>query len=545
MKEMTVTGAKALIKTLEAEAVEVIFGYPGAANISIYDELSRSTIRHILPRGEQAAAHEASAYAIVSGKTGVCMATSGPGATNLITGIANAYMDSIPIVAITGQVPTNMIGRDAFQEVDITGATAPFCKHSYLIKDANDIAQTVKDAFHIASTGRKGPVLIDIPSDVLLSEIEYRKPKPVKIRGYKPTLKGNSMQIQRVCDAVGEARRPLIIAGGGVGGAGAQKALPELSGRYCIPVVTTLMGINHTAMCGEYLLGMLGTHGVYAANTAVQKSDLLLVLGARLGDRAYTTIHSKKTGARLVHIDIDPAEIGKNIEADIPVVGDIRIVLEQIMKKGISCDVESNKKWAQSLIELKNKQKEYADNPSAANPKLALKILSELTGGDAIVATEVGQNQIWAANNYKVSGSGGFITSGGLGAMGFGLPAAIGAKVAAPHKTVISVEGDGSFQMSLGELATIMQWNIPVKIMLFSNNRLGMVNELQRRMYSANHFAVALDGSPDFVMLAGAYGIKAERVSANDKLKSAISRMLEDDAPYLLEILVDEDEGTL
>ncbi|OQB15672.1 MAG: Acetolactate synthase large subunit [Firmicutes bacterium ADurb.Bin193] len=539
------TGAKALIKMLENEGTTVVFGYPGAANAPIYDELSRSSIRHILPRGEQAAAHEASGFALASGRTGVCMATSGPGATNLVTGIANAYSDSVPIVAITGQVPTGMIGRDVFQEVDITGAVAPFCKHSYLLKSARDLPQVVKNAFHIASTGRKGPVLIDIPIDVLNEEFDFEQPKPVNIRGYKPTVKGNNLQIRRVREALSKAKAPLIIAGGGVGYAGANAVLAKFAEKYKIPVVTTLMGINHTALCGDLLVGMIGTHGVSAANIAVKRCDLLLVVGARLGDRAYTTVHSQNSDAVVVHIDIDPAEIGKNIGTQIPVVGDVKVVLEQILKKDIDCDIASNERWLKSLTELRNQKREYSDKKTFINPRLAMKVLSELTGGDAIVATEVGQNQIWAANNYKLSPKGGFITSGGLGAMGFGLPAAIGAKVALPQKTVVAIEGDGSFQMSMGELATIVQWNIPVKMMLFNNSRLGMVRELQKTTYKSNYFAVELDGSPDFIKLAGAYGIEGARISSNAELKDAIEKMLKGDTPYLLELVVDSEEGTL
>jgi acetolactate synthase-1/2/3 large subunit len=539
------SGAKALIKTLENEGTEVIFGYPGAANAPIYDELSKSKIRHILPRGEQAAAHAASSYAIMSGKTGVCMATSGPGATNLITGIANAYMDSVPLIAITGQVATSMIGRDAFQEVDITGATAPFCKHNYLIKDANDIAQTLKDAFYIASTGRPGPVVIDIPIDVSTSVIDYKPPHKTDIRGYKPNVKGHPLQIRKICSAIAQSKRPLIIAGGGVGASGAEQLLAEFSQKYQIPVVTTLMGINHSSRCGELLIGMIGTHGVLEANTAVRKSDCIIVLGARLGDRAYTIVHSENSDAVIAHIDIDPAEIGKNVGTHIPIVGDISVVLQQIMKQKIDCNVSENARWANSLIELKKKKKVFKDNKQTANPKSAIRLLSELTGGSAVITTEVGQNQIWTANNYSLSGGGAFITSGGLGTMGFGLPAAIGAKVAAPDKTVVAVEGDGSFQMSLSELATIKQWNIPIKIMLFNNSQLGMVRELQRMKYSSNYFAVGLDGSPDFVKLAGAYGIEASRVSSNDELPDAISKMLRGDIPYLLEIPVDKDESTL
>lgn len=542
---MRITGATALIKMLEGQGVEVIFGYPGAANAPIYDELSRSNIKHILPRGEQAAAHEASGYARISGKVGVCMATSGPGATNLITGIATAYMDSVSMVAITGQVASNMIGRDVFQEVDIMGATEPFCKHSYLVRDVNDLPRIIKEAFHIASTGRKGPVLIDIPIDITTKEFEFVEPGDVDVRGYKPIIKGNSLQISKLCEAIEKSKSPVIVAGGGVGGAGAEKLLSQFANKYQIPVVTTLMGINYTAHCGDMLMGMLGTHGVVAANHAVKKSDLMIVIGARLGDRAYMLLHSQDPNATVVHIDIDPAEIGKNVGTNIPIVGDVKNVLEQIMSKEIHCDIESNKEWISGIKELRDKPKTLKTYTDSANPKLALKILTELTNGSAILTTEVGQNQIWAANNYKLSENGDFLTSGGLGTMGYGLPAAIGAKEAAPHRTVIAVEGDGSFQMSLNELATIKQWNLPVKIIVFNNGRLGMVRELQKNGFHSNYFAVYLDGSPDFVKLAAAYDIEASRVSSDSDLRQSLITMLDGDRPYLLEIMVDSEENTL
>ena len=544
MKFVTMTGAEALIKALKSEEVEVIFGYPGAANAPIYDALSRGGIRHILPRGEQAAAHEASGYAVASGKVGVCMATSGPGATNLVTGIANAYSDSIPIVAITGQVDSQMIGRDVFQEVDITGATAPFCKHSYLVNDAAHLPKIVKEAFYIASTGRKGPVLIDIPIDVAMAEFEYSTPKMVNIRGYKPTLKGHSLQIKKVRDAIAEAKAPIIIAGGGVGSAGASVSLADFAKRYNLPVVTTLMGINHTAECGDLLLGMIGTHGVGAANLAVKESDLIIVIGARLGDRAYTSVHTHNPDIKIIHIDIDPAEIGKNVGTHIPVVGDIKVILSQINEKDIPCDIIGNSKRLKSLAERRDRPERYSEALGGANPRLAMKMLTEMTDGGAIVVTEVGQNQIWAANNYKPSVSGGFITSGGLGTMGFGLPAAIGAKLAQPQKTVVAVAGDGSFQMSLNELATIKQWDIPIKIILFNNSRLGMVRELQKNGYNSNYFAVEID-SPDFMLLAQAYGLESGMVTSNEELEAGLERLLRDDKPYLLEIKVDSEEGTL
>ncbi len=545
---MKMIGAKALVKTLEHEGVTTIFGYPGAANGPIYDELSKSKIKHILTRQEQGAAHAASGYARVADKVGVCMATSGPGATNLITGIATAYMDSIPIVAITGQVSSEMIGRDVFQEVDITGATAPFCKHNYLVKDEKELIRVVKEAFYIASTGRPGPVLIDIPIDIQMREVEFDIPETLDIRGYKPTYEGHGRQLKKIAEAINGASRPVICAGGGVIRSNASDALVELIEKTGIPVTTTLMGISSLPAEHPLNLGMLGSHGVYAANRAVAKADLLIIMGARAADRVTGKTSKFAEHATIAHIDIDPAEIGKNLGTSIPVVGDVKTVLQQLSKY-INCAYK--KEWMETISEWKNKQikdKKEEDSKRTekyVNPKYVLEVLSEITEGKAILATEVGQNQIWAANHYKPAHAGAFLTSGGLGTMGYGLPAAIGAKIGKPDKMIIAIAGDGSFQMNLQELATMRQWDVDVKIILFNNNRLGMVRELQKVKYESNYYAVHLDGSPDFIQLASAYGIAGEKVKQNKEVKNALTKALQEKGPYLLEFMIDPEENTL
>jgi len=542
---MKITGAQAIVKALENEGVEVIFGYPGAAICPFYDALIDSQIRHILTRHEQGAAHAANGYARASGKVGVCVVTSGPGATNLITGIATAYMDSIPIVAITGQVSSDLIGRDVFQEADITGATAPFVKHSYLVKNAKDLPRVIKEAFYIASTGRPGPVLIDVPVDIQNKEIEFDYPKSVDIRGYKPNLKGHSLQIKRIADAIAKAKKPVICAGGGIIRSGAAEELLTLAEKCRIPVTPTLMGIGALPSDHELNVGMLGTHGVYVANYAINNTDLLIILGARVGDRAMSKPNQIAKKAKIVHIDIDPAEIGKNIEVSIPVVGDLKQIfneLNAVVSKGESDD------WVE---ELKKKKEEHSIkmnpdyNSDYVNPKYLLSVLTEVVDADTIVTTEVGQNQIWVANNFGVRRPGSFITSGGMGTMGYGLPAAVGAKVACPGSKVICIGGDGSFQMSMQELGTIKQNKIGVKVLIFNNYRLGMVRELQKNRHSGRYTQVFLDENPDFLAIFKAYGFEGQRISSNKDVKKALEKMLEDDNPYLLECIVDPEESTL
>jgi len=550
---MEMTGAQIIVEMLKDEGVTTIFGYPGAANAPIYDVLSKSGIRHILTRHEQGAAHAASGYARVTGKVGVCMATSGPGATNLITGIATAYMDSIPIVAITGQVSTEMIGRDVFQEVDITGATEPFCKHNYLVKNINKLAEIIREAFYIAFTGRPGPVLVDIPIDIQTKTVEYIQPGKPEIRGYKPTYKGHSLQVKRIIESIHQAKRPLICAGGGVITSGASTELIKIAETLNIPVVTTLMGIGAIPANHPLCLGMLGSHGVYAANQAVTKSDLLIIMGARAGDRATGNTDKFAKHARIVHIDIDPAEIGKNLGTDIPIVGDVKTILKCLIEQ-MNINKEEvdavRQEWLDTVTQWKNRKNAEdlynisTDSPYV-NPKYVLKVLSDITNGNAIVTTEVGQNQIWAANHYCTVHPRSFISSGGLGTMGYGLPAAIGAKVGSPDSLVIAIVGDGSFQMSMQELGTMKQWDIDLKIILLNNKHLGMVREVQKLRYGKNYFAVTLDGSPDFVKLADAYGIPAKRITCNTQVKEALNAALEHKGSYLLEFMIDPEESTL
>lgn len=563
---MKMTGAEAIVKALEMEKTDVIFGYPGAAISPFYDALLGSSIRHILTRHEQGAAHGANGYARVTGRVGVCVATSGPGATNLITGIANAYMDSIPIIAITGQVSSEMIGTDAFQEADITGATAPFSKHNYLVKNAEDLPRIIKEAFHIAATGRPGPVVIDVPVDVQNSTFDFKYPKSIDIKGYKPTCKGHPMQIKKAVTALEAAERPVICAGGGVIAANACEELLELAERRNIPVATTLMGIgsipsNHPLHCG-----MVGTHGNRTANYALHHADIVLILGARVGDRAIGAASVLAKKARIIHIDIDPAEIGKNINTAIPLVGDVKLILAEMLN---IVGTEGSDQWAVAVAEqkLKWQRKSSVDlsaassedaSPAAAivlddekggsqyvNPKYLLNLLSEALPEEAVIATEVGQNQIWAANNYHIKKPKTFITSGGLGTMGYGLPAAIGAKIGRPEVPVAVISGDGSFQMSMQELGTMKHYGIGVKIVLFNNCRLGMVRELQLNKHEGRYSQVCLDNNPDFVALAAAYGFKGERISSNSQVKAALKRLTADDEPYLLECMVDPMEPTL
>ena len=542
---MKMTGAQAIIKALEIEKVDTIFGYPGAAISPFYDALLDGNIRHILTRHEQGAAHAANGYARVTGRVGVCVSTSGPGATNLITGIANAYMDSIPIVAISGQVACAMIGTDSFQEADITGATAPFCKHNYLVKKAEELPRIIREAFHIAATGRPGPVVIDVPVDVQNTTITFKYPENVEIRGYKPTCKGHPMQIRKAVLAVECAKAPVICAGGGVISANAVEELQELAERCNIPVITTLMGIGSIPSGHPLHFGMVGTHGSHTANYVLRHADLVLILGARVGDRAIGTASAPAKDAKVIHIDIDPAEIGKNIEATIPVVGDVKLVLREmlgIVKAGGSTEW---KETATSRKQLGIKKIDPEEGSDFINPKYLLSILSEYLPEEAVITTEVGQNQIWAANNYNVRSPKTFITSGGLGTMGYGLPSAVGAKIGKPQVPVVVISGDGSFQMSMQELGTMKQYGLGVKIILFNNSRLGMVRELQLNKHGGRYSQICLDNNPDFVKLVGAYGFKGERISDNAYIRSAIERMVSDNDAYLLECIVNPLEPTL
>lgn len=540
---MKLTGAQVLVKALELEGISTIFGYPGAAISPFYDALLDSNLTHILTRNEQGAAHAASGYSRATGKTGVCISTSGPGATNLITGIATAYSDSIAMVAITGQVSLDLIGRDVFQEVDITGATEPFCKHNYLVKDIMELPRIIKEAFHIAETGRPGPVLIDVPIDIQTQSIDFIYPKTVDIRGYKPNYKGHPQQIKKIAAAISNAKSPVICAGGGVISAKASEIMIKFIEKCGIPVVTTLMGIGAIPSDHPLNLGMLGSHGVYAANYAVSRTDLLILIGARVGDRALGTAEKIAEKAKIIHIDIDPAEIGKNVSTTIPVVGDAKLILEDLYQ---AVNIGDTASWVSNVKEQKEKKgKAYDSKTDTINPRLLISMLSERLDINAIMATEVGQNQIWAANNFLARKPGTFITSGGLGTMGYGLPAAIGAKLGKPETTVIVVGGDGSFQMSMPELGTIKQTGIGIKILILNNSRLGMVRELQKNRHGGRYSQVFLDSNPDFVKLAEAYGFKAERITDNVEIDGALGRFLADDKTYILECVIDPEEPTV
>ncbi|HCC34478.1 MAG TPA: biosynthetic-type acetolactate synthase large subunit [Ruminococcaceae bacterium] len=531
-------GAEIMIECLKNEGVEVVFGYPGAAICPFYDELPGSGIKHVLVRHEQHAAHAASGYARSGGKPGVCVATSGPGATNLITGIATAYMDSVPMVAITGQVSSDLLGRDVFQEVDITGACEPFTKHSYLVRDARELCRVFKEAFHIAGTGRPGPVLIDIPIDIQKQQTDsFSYPEKADIIGYKPNVGGHAIQIKKAVQAINAAQRPVICAGGGVFSAGGESRLARFAEKLQIPIVSTMMGIGVLPSANPLNLGMMGSHGVASANMAVRRADLLILCGARVGDRAVASPEQVEKRTKIIHIDIDPAEIGKNIGADIPIVGDIRKVLGRLLEQ---TEAHWPRAWSREIAELK-KPPSAAQKPGFIEPRYFMRTLSELMRDDCILTADVGQNQIWSANNFEIKNSR-LLTSCGLGTMGYSLPAAIGAQSANPEKQVCCVLGDGSFQMNFMELATAVQNSLPVKIVVMRNTKLGMVNELQRNLYGCRESGVDLTGSPDFIKLAAAYGIPAEEISENAAAPQAIKRMLETGGPYILQCAVNPDE---
>ena len=496
------TGADAMVKCLEAQGIDVVFGYPGVAIAPFYNSLYDSKIQSILVRQEQNGGHAASGYARVTRKPAVCIATSGPGATNLITGIATAYSDSIPMVAITGQVSTQLLGKDVFQEADITGACEPFVKYSYLVKNVKDIPRIFKEAFYIASTGRQGPVLIDVPIDIQKQEFEYEEPGEVSIRGYKPKVKGHIVQIKKVVEAIQKAKKPLICAGGGVVLGHAEPVIQEFCEKYSIPVVTTMMGVGSMPKRHPLFFGMLGTNGKPYANRAVAESDLLIIVGARVNDRSIGALSKLEQDRLIIHIDIDTAEIGKNIGPTIPLVGDARLIFESLMEYDIDVSFEE---WVERLRNIKVNCVDYRTfHEGFINPCLFVEHLTERMDEDAIYVADVGQNQLWSADNYVMK-KGRFLTTGGFGTMGYSIPAAIGAKMAAPDRQVVAVCGDGSFQMSMNELATMLQNNIKVKIIIMKNMYLGLVREYQYNNYDENYIAVELGDIPNLKKIAEAY----------------------------------------
>lgn len=543
---MSMNGADLAVKALEANGVKVVFGYPGAANAPFIDSVSHSSIEYVLSRNEQGAAHMASGYGRVNRVAGVCTATSGPGATNLITAIATAYMDSIPMVAITGQVKRELIGKDAFQEVDIIGATLPFTKHSYLVNEVKDIPRIVNEAFHIATTGRPGPVLIDFPMDVLKAPYEEEgEEEEINLRGYKLLGKANETQIKKVANAIKKAKKPVILAGGGIALSNAQNIVRELVKNTEIPVIATMMGLGVIPTDDKKFYGMIGSHGTKCANVMLNRSDLVIAMGTRLGDRSVANAEGLEKAKKLVHIDIDPAEIGKNMQPYIPVVGDIKDVAAQL--KDALHGYKVNSEWAEDVDKLRGETTPelMTEDNGFVNPRYFLERLSEFTKSEAYITTEVGQNQLWTANHYTIKEPNRFLTSGGFGTMGYGLPAAIGASRAQSELPVIAVMGDGSFQMDLPELGTMKQYNIPVKMVLFKNDRLGMVHEHQYLFYGSNYQMVDITGGgPDFAKLVEAYGIKSGRVSENSKVDSAIKEMMADKESYLLIVDVSPYEPT-
>ncbi|WP_066460234.1 biosynthetic-type acetolactate synthase large subunit [Anaerotruncus rubiinfantis] len=538
---MMMTGAQAMVKCLEAEGVTTIFGYPGAAICPFYDSLVDSSIRHILTRNEQNAGHAASGYARVTGRPAVCVATSGPGATNLFTAIATAYMDSIPLVAITGQVSSELLGRDVFQEVDTTGAAEPFTKYSYLVKDAAEIPRVFKEAFYIASTGRKGPVLIDMPVDIQRELLDFSYPHMVNIRGYKPQFKGHPMQVKRVAAAIKAAKRPLLCLGGGVFAANAQKAVRKLCEQCRLPAVTTMMGIGALPSGHPLYFGMLGQSGDGLANRAVEESDLLIIIGARVGDRAIQSPRALESMTTVVHIDIDAAEIGKNLGTTIPLVGDAALVVEQLVEQNPMGE------WDKWIGWLDGQREPFPAHPAAGagyiNPNAFIRLLSERLEKDVLYVSDVGENQIWSAKNHIVR-EGRFLTTGGMGTMGYALPAAIGAKLAAPGRQVVAVCGDGAFQMSMMELATMNQHGVPVKLVVMRNGALGLVREIQQNQYRDREIAVDLTGSPSIAGIAAAYGIPSMQVSDMQDAPAALDAFLEGPESFVLECVVDPKEGT-
>jgi acetolactate synthase I/II/III large subunit len=539
-KAERMTGARAFVECLYRENVEIIFGYPGGVLLPIYDELYDANLHHLLVRHEQAAVHAAEGYARATGKVGVCLATSGPGATNLVTGIANAYMDSIPIVAFTGQVPSSMLGNDAFQEADITGITMPITKHNYLVQDVKDLPRIIKEAFHIASTGRPGPVLVDIPKDITTDELDFVYPDTVELRGYKPTFKGNAQQVKRAASVIKDSKRPVIYAGGGVIGSEASKELLAFAEKLKAPVTTTLTGIGGFPNDNELYLGMPGMHGTKYANYAIQESDVLIAVGVRFDDRVTGKTTSFAPNAKVIHIDIDPAEISKIIKVDVPIVGDAKQILGALLEHVSECDT---KDWLDKIATWKRDfPLFYVNRDDVIKPQYILEQISEVCP-DAIIVTEVGQHQMWAAQYFNYKEPRTFISSGGLGTMGYGFPAAIGAKLGRPDKIVVDVSGDGSFQMNSQEMATIVQNNIPIIIAIFNNGYLGMVRQWQALFFEHRYSHTTIENSVDFVKLAEAYGAMGIRVTKPSEVKAAIEKAVEANGPVLIDFIIEREEN--
>jgi acetolactate synthase-1/2/3 large subunit len=537
---MKMTGSQIFVESLLKEKVDIMFGYPGGSVLPIFDRLYDAQIKFILTRHEQAAAHAADGYARATGKVGVCIATSGPGATNLTTGIATAYMDSIPIVAFTGQVKTHLIGNDAFQEADVTGVTRPITKYNFLVKDVRDLARTIKEAFHIASTGRPGPVVVDLPVDVQLQETEFKYPQKADIRGYKPTLSAHPGQIRKAARLISESKKPVLYIGGGVIISGAHEEIRRLAERLQIPVTWTLMGIGALSPDIPLSLGMLGMHGTAYANHAIMESDLIIAVGARFDDRVTGRIDVFAPDAKVIHIDIDPTSISKNVHVDIPIVGDAKDALRQLI--AFTKDKPNTDSWLKKIEQWKQKHPLKYKQDDKLRPQFVIEQIYEATKGDAIITTEVGQNQMWAAQWYKYDYPRTYLSSGGLGTMGYGFPAAIGAKIGRPDKIVFDIAGDGSIQMNIQELATAVTYKIPVKIAVLNNGYLGMVRQWQELFYKGRYSYTTLV-NPDFVKLAESYGAVGIRVTKKGEVRSAIEKALSIDKIVMLDFHIEPEEN--
>ena len=543
---MKLSGAKILLNALKAEGVDTVFGYPGGMTIDIYDEMRHTDIRHILVRHEQGAVHAADGYARASGKVGVCMVTSGPGATNTVTGLACAFMDSIPIVVFSGQVLSHLIGNDAFQEVDIVGITRPCTKHNYLVSRTEDLARIIKEAFHIARSGRPGPVLIDLPKDILVNAVPYKEPDPVKLRSYNPTYRPNIKQLKKVVGLIKKAKRPVIIAGGGVSLSGASKELIELARSSEIPVTGTLMGLGVFPGTDPLWLGMLGMHGTYRANMVTGDCDLMIAIGVRFDDRVTGRTDTFASQAEVVHIDIDPTSIRKNVPVSTPVVGDCRTTLEELNRMlaeaGPTYDPTTRREWLDQIENWKSTRPLAYEQGERIKPQFVIEQLYELTKGSAIVATDVGQHQMFTAQYYYFDKPNHFLTSGGLGVMGYGLPAALGAQVGRPDKLVVVITGDGSIQMNIQELSTAMQSSLPVKIVILNNRFLGMVRQFQELFYNKCYVATRMEHAPDFVKLAEAYGATGLRAVTPEEVKPVLEKGLATPGPVIMDFMTEEEE---
>lgn len=549
---MELTGAAILMECLKREGVDVVFGYPGGAVLDLYHEMrNHPEIRHVLVRHEQGAAHAADGYARASGNVGVCIATSGPGATNTVTGLATAYADSIPMVLITGQVHTHLIGNDAFQEVDIVGITRPCTKHNYLVKDLAQLPRIIREAFHLARSGRPGPVLVDFPKDLMTRKTKFIWPEEVRMRTYNPTYKPNLNQLRRVADLVCKAESPVVIAGGGVISSNASKLLRYFVSTYQIPVTCTLMGLGAVSTADTLYLGMLGMHGTYTANKAVSNADLILAVGCRFDDRVTGRLDKFGKKAKIVHIDIDPTSIRKNVEVDVPVVGHIYPALEElseIMATKLENEPIDFKEKHQSWLDVLYGWKKahplfYHAQKNALRPQQVLEAVRYILNDEYIITTEVGQNQMWAAQFLAFKEPRTLITSGGLGTMGYGLPAAIGAQIAYPDKTVIDVAGDASIQMNIQELMTAVANRLPVKILILNNQYMGMVRQWQEFFYEKNYAYTNMEAQPDFVKLAEAYGADGYRITNNDELKTVLPKALTSGNATIIDVIVEREEN--